>query len=337
MRSADRPELAFDPRFVHHSLSMKAPNPHFDEAKVIWSDEYSGKYGPPPTGYHKQFDLEWKLALEGRAGYFDNPGASTADEYIDDRVYEWTGVHPRALTGFADTSMGVRRLDVPVDPGLIAGKRAIDIGCGLGRWTRTLLRLGAASVQAVDMSDSALKSVAQFTPHVTRADIMTIPKEHPEWVGAFDFANFWGVAMCTHDPLRAFLSAASTVKPGGAMYLYVYAPEGIHGMKLTNVQRRHFHDLSSVDERLRYVDQVYERRWQPQIPLRDNLKNAARRILGRPKGSKHGVLDLLQPFYNWVIPLEVVGGWSSKAGFRSHTLLNPNEPRRCGFHMLFRR
>ena len=58
------------------------------------------------------------------------------------------------------------------------------------------------------------KSVAQFTPHVTRANIMAIPEEHPEWVGAFDFANFWGVAMCTHDPLRAFLSAAFTVRPG---------------------------------------------------------------------------------------------------------------------------
>jgi len=36
-------------------------------------------------------------------------------------------------------------------------------------------------------------------------------------VGAFDLANFWGVAMCMHDPLQAFLSAASTVKPGGAL------------------------------------------------------------------------------------------------------------------------
>jgi hypothetical protein len=137
--------------------------------------------------------------------------------------------------------------------------------------------------------------------------------------------------------LRAFLSAASTVKTGGAMYLYVYEPAGIHGTPLTNTQRRHFHSLLSVDERLRYVDQVYERKWQSQISLRDNFKNLIRRIVARPKGSKHGVLDLLQPFYNWVIPLDVIEGWSRKAGFDSHTLLNPKESRRCGFHVLFRK
>lgn len=316
---------------------MRIPNPHFDENKVVWRDEYSGKYAPPPTGYHEQFDLEWKLALEGRAGYFYNPGACTEDSYVDDRIYEWTGKHPRGLNGFADGSMAYRKLDIPVDPALIAGKKVIDIACGLGRWTRTMQRLGAASVLSIDISESALRSVARFNPNVARVNIMEIPQTHPEWVGAFDFANFWGVAMCTHDPLRAFLSAASTVKPGGAMYLYVYEPEGMHAFALTILQRRHFHRLSSVEERLRYVDRVQERRWDTNIPLRDNLRHVARNLLGRPKNSKHGVLDSLAPFYNWVIPLDVIDGWAKKGGFASHTLLNPREKPRCGFHVLLRK
>jgi SAM-dependent methyltransferase len=317
---------------------MLIQNPHFDENKVVWRDEYSGRYAPPPTGYYEQFDLEWKLALEGRPGYFDNPGACTEDPYIDDRIYEWTGKHPKVLTaGFADGSMGYRKLDVSVDPVLIAGKKAIDIGCGLGRWTRTMQRLGAASVLSIDISNSALRSVARFNPHVARVNIMEIPQTHPEWVGAFDFANFWGVAMCTHDPLQAFLSAASTVKPGGTMYLYVYAPEGMHAFPMTIRQRRHFHRLSSVDERLRYVDRVHERRWQADIPLRDNLRHVVRNLLGRPKNSKHGVLDSLLPFYNWVIPFDVIGGWAKKGGFASHKLLNSAETPKCGFHVLFRK
>jgi SAM-dependent methyltransferase len=316
---------------------MNIPNPHFDENRIAWRDEYSGLYQPPPSGYSDQFELQWKLALDGRPGYFDNPGASTDDAFIDDRVYEWTGEHPRGLAGFANDTMGIRKLDVPIDPQLISGKRAIDIACGLGRWTRTMQRLGAASVQSIDISDSALASVARFNPNVSRENIMEIPQHHPEWVGAFDFANCWGVAMCTHDPLKAFLSAASTVKRGGALYLYVYGPEGIHASPTTNRQRRHFHRLTSVEDRLRYVDDVYERRWQANLTLGENLKNVARNLLGRPKGSKHGVLDLLEPFYNWVIPLDVIDQWATKGGFSSHTLLNTGGQPRCGFHVLFRK
>ena len=60
-------------------------------------------------------------------------------------------------------------------------------------------------------------------------------------------------------------------------------------------------------------------------------------MLGRPRGSKHGVLDLLEPFYNWVIPLEVIDGWAEKGGFASHALLNTGGAPRCGFHVLFRK
>src|SRR5437764_2793683 len=93
---------------TYNSVQMRPPNPHFDEHKIVWRDEYSGRYASPPDGYEHQFDLEWKLAIEGHPGYFDNPGASTDDAYIDDRIYEWTGKHPRQLAGFADGAMGVR-------------------------------------------------------------------------------------------------------------------------------------------------------------------------------------------------------------------------------------
>src|SRR5947208_623911 len=110
---------------------MPSRNPHFDDLRIVWRDEYSGRYDPPPSGYQEQFDLEWKLALEGRPGYFDNPGASTEDAYIDDRIYEWTGKHPNGVTRFTDARMGIRKLDIVLNTDLIAGKDAIDIGCGL--------------------------------------------------------------------------------------------------------------------------------------------------------------------------------------------------------------
>ena len=184
------------------------------------------------------------------------------------------------------------------------------------------------------MSESALNSVKRFNPNILRADIMRLPEEHPELVSQYDFANFWGVAMCTHDPQKAFMSAASTVKPGGALYLMVYCPEGMHNTQLVNAQRRHFHGLQTVEERLAYVDHVHERKWDWAYPFVDNLKNVIRQIISAPKGGKIGVLDMLQPLYNWVIPLDVIHGWMSKAGFSKTVLLNEFERDKCAYHVL---
>jgi SAM-dependent methyltransferase len=311
-------------------------NPHFDQGRVVWRDEYSGQYGPPDMGYSEQFDLQWKTALEGNEEYFATPGASTADDHIDDRVYEWTGKHPRG-SGFRHSGDGVRVLDHVIDPSLIRGKRCIDIGCGMGRWTRTMQRLGAAEVVSLDMSAAGLASTGKFNEKTMRADIMRIPEEHPELVGQFDFANFWGVAMCTHDPRKAFDSAASTVKKGGALYLMVYATEGMHGLPITTVQRRAFHKLKTVPERLAYVDHIHRREWDRDFPLAENVKNKLRNVRRLPRGSKVGILDLLEPFYNWVIPLDVIHHWMSNAGFSNVRLLNEFDPQKCAYHVLGRK
>jgi SAM-dependent methyltransferase len=323
------------------SDKQQVVNPHFDHDLVVWRDEYSGRYMPPSSGYAQEFELQWKLALQRTPGYFANPGACTDDEYIKDRVLEWTGIRPDSpsQTGqhFHSKTMGVKRLDVPVPVELIRDKRCIDIGCGLGRWTRAMQMLGAAKVLSIDMSESALASVSAFNDWVERVDIMTIPQEHPEWVEQFDFANFWGVAMCTHDPKQAFMSAASTVTPGGALYLMVYSPEGMHNTSLVKTQRNIFHRLNSVEERMRFVQHVRDRRWDWRYSIVDNLVSQAVRVYHRLKGKQGatlvGVLDMLEPFYNWVIPLDVIEGWIEQAGFRSFQILN-HGTRRVAYHVL---
>lgn len=309
-------------------------NPHFDQNRIIWSDDYSGQYEPPV--YNEQFDLQWKIALEGDQEYYNNPGTSVDDGYIEDRVYEWTGKHPTNGTGFHDGTMGSRVLDNPLDPDHIKGKKCIDIGCGMGRWTRTMQYLGAKDILSVDVSESALKSTARFNPNILEANIMELPKEHPELKEQFDFGNLWGVAMCTHDPQKAFKSAAFTIKPGGALYLMVYAPDGIHNTRLTNARRKKFNDLNTVEERLALVDTVHARKWDWDYPLIDNILNVTRNLRRLPKGSKIGFLDMLEPFYNWTIPLDVIEGWMKDNGFGRMIVLNEGEKgkMRCAHHVL---
>lgn len=307
-------------------------NPHFDENRLVWKDSYTNQYQPPV--YSEQFDLQWKIALEGNQEYYRNPGASVDDNYIDDRVYEWTGQHPSGTNALRDGTMGTRTLDTPINPALIRGKKCVDIGCGMGRWTRTMQRIGAAEVTSIDISESALKSVSRFNDKVIRANIMELSKKHPELTNQFDFGNFWGVAMCTHNPPQAFTNAANLIKPGGALYLMVYSPEGMHNTNIVNIMRKKFNNLKTVEDRLKYVDAVYERRWDKDYPLYENLKNVARTLLNRPRGSKVGWLDLLEPYYNWTIPRDVIHTWYEQAGFENITFLNENEYPKVAHHVL---
>ncbi len=311
-------------------------NPHFDDGIIIWRDEYSGKYEPPPTGYSEQFDLQWKIALKD-ANYFNYAGASTDVDYIHDRVYEWTGKHPLDKSNFIHKSGGSRVLDYPLDPRIIKGKKCIDIGCGMGRWTRVMQFLDAREVLSIDISKSAIESVKKFNKNVLRTNIMEIPEKHPELIGKFDFATFWGVVMTTNDPKKTFKSAASTVKPGGYLYMMAYAPVGLHNKKITNLKRKIFYNLKTIEERLAFVDKLYSRKWNKSLPLFENILNIVRNVLKLPRSSKIAILDMLEPFYNWTISLSVIKNWMKEEGFIELKLLNKFEKHKCAYHVLGRK
>ena len=48
---------------AEESVGSAVINPHFDEDRVVWKDEYSGLYHP--VDYGAQFDDQWRLFLEG--------------------------------------------------------------------------------------------------------------------------------------------------------------------------------------------------------------------------------------------------------------------------------
>jgi len=311
-------------------------DPHLDENILVWSDAYCGRYQPPPGDYGGQFDEKWRLVLDdatGDKGFNQGFGARTDDQAIECLVRQWTGIHPRG----ADAAQGCRprEIDGIVEPALIRHLRCIDVGCGSGRWTRVMQALGAKEVLSVDASEHSLRSVKRFNPAVLAADVLALPAEHPELIGAFDFANLWGVAQHTHDPRAAFLSTAGTVNDGGSMYLMVYAPEGHMNTPLVNHYRRTFRRLPSFEQRLAFIDAILERRWHSGLPLGENLRGVARRLLRRPTwGVRVGLLDTMTPFYNWTIPLDVAIGWFTEAGFADVTVLNEGRTRPVAHHLL---
>ena len=167
-----------------------------------------------------------------------------------------------------------------------------------------------------------------------KANILKLPEEHPELKGQFDAsANLWGWQVYRTTP-KGFAERSLYSEAGRRSYLMVYAPEGPHNWQTTNIMRRKFHALKTVEERLAMVDRVYDRAWDADYPLYDNLKNVARNLLGRYKGYKIGILDMLEPTYNWVIPLDVIEGWMKQNGFSRVKVLNPNEKHKCAHHVL---
>ncbi len=301
-------------------------NPHFDDQRVVWSDEYSGAY--LPVAYDQQFDDQWRLFLERKTGFCDHTGVETSDEYIDDRIAELTGVrdvlHRRKWRALAPLMARIsgraarqeRRgiggrlwLEPKFDINYFQGKRCLDAGCGAGRWTKTMKSLGAR-VKSIDVSRHGLESTKRFNEDVEKCSIFGIPAR-TDLAQSFDFTLCWGVAMCTHDPRAAFDAVASTVKPGGSLYLMVYAPTYHTSPQVLEWRARYHRECRTFEERLAFAYSVAD----------------------RPENAIN-LLDMLNTFYNWTIPESVCEQWFRANGFRDITLLNRNEPHACGLHML---
>lgn len=299
--------------------TSKIINPHFDHDRVIWSDDYQGQYQPVP--YDEQFDGQWRLFLERQIGFCNHTGVETSDDYIDDRIFELTGVRDYLTT----------RNGTPKDPGMnrdiggrlylkpsfpidfFQGKRCLDLGCGAGRWTRTLQALGA-SVKSTDVSPNGLASTRRFNDDVEELNMFDILSKRKDLHGAFDFTICWGVIMCTHDPKLAFANAAATVKPGGHLYIMVYAPT-YHTSPFVTENRKKYHAK----------DRSFEERLQFAYDISDDKANAINN------------LDMLNTFYNWTIPEDVAHKWYKDNGFDEVLTLNKEERHNCGWHILGRK
>jgi len=99
----------------------------------------------------------------------------------------------------------------------------VDAGCGNGRWTYGLLRLGCrvvASDYTTSGCEETRKNTEQFNDFVdvVAADIFHMPLRK----GVFDIVFCWGVLHHTGNLESAFQNVASLLKPGVLLHIYVY-------------------------------------------------------------------------------------------------------------------
>jgi 2-polyprenyl-3-methyl-5-hydroxy-6-metoxy-1,4-benzoquinol methylase len=205
-----------------------------------------------------------------------------------------------------------------------AGKDVLDAGCGSGRWSWAMSKLGAR-VHAMDLTAAGPEALAaelgeRDDVRICQASLFDAP--FPP--ASFDFVMSWGVLHHTPRTHAAFERIVPLVKPGGTLYVMVYrkAPVQTVGTELLRKVMRRMSD---------------ERRYEvcKRLVIRNKLVATA---LGPflmvahydPETSEvdaetmqFGLFDAYSPRWNHTHSVAEVVGWFRDAGFREVTVIDP--------------
>jgi SAM-dependent methyltransferase len=124
----------------------------------------------------------------------------------------------------------------PIEPEFFRDKIVLDAGCGNGRHAFYAARYGSRDVVAMDLSNAVETAYANIgkmpNAHVVQGDIYHPPFARTGAGGPFDFIYSIGVLHHLPDPEAGFQSLLRILRPGGAIFAWVYGYENngiVHG------------------------------------------------------------------------------------------------------------
>jgi SAM-dependent methyltransferase len=145
----------------------------------------------------------------------------------------------------ADVDRIISEEELQIDREWFKGKQALDAGCGGGRWSYGLAKLGA-SVTAADANPSALDATRSALTELgvpakfLRTELESIDTKLP--AESYDLVWSWGVLHHCTSFTRSIENLVNLLKPGGLLHLYLYGRESIG----------FWDDVALFKERLRY-------------------------------------------------------------------------------------
>ncbi len=139
------------------------------------------------------------------------------------------------------------------------GKDVIDCGCGGGRWSYGLAKMGA-NITAVDINESALMATKGVLEEFdVKKDFVLTPLEQLKSAipdgRKYDLVWSWGVLHHCFSFNESFRQAMSFVKEGGFIYLYLYGRESLNYEVDINLfkNRVRYNTLNTWEEKEKFL------------------------------------------------------------------------------------
>lgn len=251
--------------------------------RLRWSD--AGKIGELPLSQQtrESFDFQWRSLPEGHAMLSSG---------------EWK-------EGVTDTICTFS--DLPAE--WFKGKKAMDAGCGQGRWTYGFGKLGVGSCTSFDVSEHGLERTREITKEFSSG--FTVSKknilEDLEVSSDFDLVWCFGVLHHTGDTYRGFQNLVKCVKPGGYLFLMIYGEP----RRNDRGDYEYYHDVFDMRCRLR------------NLPFQEKIKRVEEKY---GKKYLHGYFDAISPEINDLYRWDELVGWLIAAGFEDIKRTLPDHP-----------
>ena len=151
---------------------------------------------------------------------------------------EWTthGALARLYASEADLWREFETFRIP--PDMLQGGRILDAGCGMGRWSYAAAKSGACRVVGFDLHDGvyAARALTRETRRVDllKADVFALPFRP----GAVDGIVSIGVLHHTGDTYGAIRALLPLLRPGGRIFVQLYATRGaVHDRRMAALLR----------------------------------------------------------------------------------------------------
>jgi len=239
----------------------------------------------------ESFDYQWRNLPEGE----EMPSNPAWKAECGKRILRFTGL--------------------PAD--WFAGKKVMDAGCGLGRWTYGFGTLGVGSCTSFDISDSGVARTRELAAPFGAA--FTVERKNIlEDLGLpldYDLVWCYGVLHHTGNTYKGFQNIAKCVKPGGYLSLMLYGePRFDHPEDYD-----YHHEMFTVRKDLR------------NLPFEEKVRRLEA-VYGKEK--LHGYFDAISPEINDLYRFDEIQRWLIGAGFEDIKRTWPEHP---NHHVVARR